>query len=465
LVRFGHDGWLGQLAHDVTFDSVELVARAAGVVMVRDYPDEARLVVAYDRRFLSDAFARVIARVLASIGINVWLIPMPVSTAVLSFAIQRVDAVGGIMVTGGSQPAGVNGVRLRGWDGGALPRWILNRVEDFVSHVSLIPRVGPTAEVIPFDPIEDYLSSVARRVPLKAIRQAGITIAIDSMWGTGSDLLPQLIDGDGSRSVEIRTAHNPLFPELSSPRPVGANLDRLSRIVRTGDAALGLAISADGCSLGVIDGRGVPVSPSMFNALLAWYLLMIERRSGALARSISSSNGIDRIAAAADVLIHEMPVGHTSACETLREQMPMLFGDDAGGIIMTEHLYERDAVLAGLFMIASVVRSGMELTEVMDEVRSVMGDREIQQSRIVLTGDQADVVRVRLSRQEWPVTIHDMRIREMYATDGVKFELESGAWLLIRYDELDGVLQVVAEADDADVALQLVQAGRQMVLM
>jgi phosphomannomutase len=210
---FGHDGWYGQLARRVTFESVGAIARAAGLMLVREYLEDARLVVGYDRRFLADAFAREIARDLASLGIETCLIPRPVPLPALSMTIRHVDAVGGIMITGGSQPAHTSGITLRGWDGGALPRWILTEIESAVSTSSTLHRIGPAASVIEFDPIEAYLEAVGRIVPLRAIKQSGITLAIDSLWGTAADLLPHLTDGEGSRSVEIRTAHNPLIPE------------------------------------------------------------------------------------------------------------------------------------------------------------------------------------------------------------------------------------------------------------
>lgn len=465
MVRFGHDGWFGQLARDMTFDSIESVARAAGVIMVRDYPDDARLVVGFDRRFLSDRFAHGIARELASLGIEVLLIPRPIPVPALSFAIGHVDAVGGIMVTGGTAPLDVNGIKLRGWDGGALPRWMLTQIEELSATSGPLSRVGPTARVTMLDPVADYLAAVGEQTPLRAIRGSGITVAVDSMWGTASQLIPLLTDGDGSRSVEIRSAHNPLFPELQSPGPQVQNLERLRRIVRTGDAALGLAIGADGCSVGLIDENGVPVSSSMLSSLIAWYLLFVKQETGAIARTIAASDGVDRIAEAAGVARHELPVGHTAVCEVLREQLPMLLVDDDGGVVLTDHLFERDAIMAALLVVSLMVQTRTSLSALVEEVRATTGNRTVERSQLTLTPEQIDLVRIRLAREEWPTVVSDLEVENLYVSDGVKLELEAGAWLLIRYDELDGVLQVAAESDVPEHAKQLVQAGRQMMLV
>jgi phosphomannomutase len=464
VVMFGHDGWYGQLARHVTFDSVGEIARAAGLMLVREYLEDARLVVGYDRRFLADAFAREIARDLASLGIEICLIPRPVPLPALSMTIRHVDAVGGIMVTGGSQPADISGIVLRGWDGGALPRWILNEIESSVSISSTPHRIGPTASVIAFDPIDAYLEAVGRIVPLRAIKQSGITLAIDSLWGTGAELVPRLTDGEGSRSVEIRTAHNPLFPELTCPHPTPDNLARLRRIVRSGDAALGVGISADGCALGLLDERGVPVSAGDLLSLIANYLLTARRRTGSIARTIASSSGVDRIVRPDGRLIHETPVGHTAVCEALREQSPLLHGDEFGGIIVPEHLLERDAVKAAMFVVSALVRTGMELSEMVEDIRADIGPRVIERTEVALTDVQRDLVQVRMTRDEWPDWIDEQRVVDMYMSDGIKFEFGDDTWLLIRYDEFDDSLHIVAEASNSEQARDLIQAGRSLIL-
>jgi phosphomannomutase len=465
LVRFGHDGWLGQLARDITFDSIEAVASAAGLVMVEDYADDARLVVGYDRRFLSDLFARAIARNLAALGVDIWLVPRPIALPILSYAIRRVDVVGGIMVTGGSNRADMNGLRLRGWDGAALPRWMLDRVESLSTNPAALQRIGPTGTIHELDPVDDYLDSISRFVSLSNIRSSGITVAIDAMWGAGSEMLPQLIDGDGSRSVEIRTAHNPLFPELGTPRPIPENLERLRRIVRNGDAAAGIAISADGSAVGLLDELGVPVGSGALSALIAWYLYYYKRWSGAMGRTIVSSTMIDLIAANAGERIHETPFGYTATSEALREQMPRLFGDENGGLIYSDHLLERDGLLTGLFIVEALVRTEMTLSEMLDEMRSITGIRRLERFTLPLTSEQSELVQSRLKRREWPNQIGELQVREVYQTDGVKFEVADDAWLVLRFDEIDGVLQIVAEAPEIEQARTLIQSGQDLMFV
>jgi phosphomannomutase len=431
--------------------------------MVRDFPDDLRLVVGYDRRFMSDVLAGEVSRDLASLGIQTYLIPRPVPPAALTFAIQRVDALGGIIITAGNEHPTFSGIKLRSWDGGALPRWMLNQIEEVSTSSASAMRVGPTAQAIQYDPMDDYLKSIETVAPLREIQESGITAVIDAHWGLGSELIPQLTDGAGSRSVEIRSAHNPLFPELHSLLPIVSNLDRVRRLVRTGDAALGLAISADATVLGLIDEHGIPVPSEMLGALIAWYLLLVRRQRGSVGRSISAPSAIDRIAEAANVPVHELPCGHTSACESVREHSPLLTVNEKGAISVSSHQFEPDALVAALLVMGCVVRSGKHLSEVVEEVRELCGDRQVERVRISLTPGQVDRVQAHLARQNWPDEIAGYRIDNVYVTDGTKFEFGEGSWLLLRYDELEAVLEIVAESETPGAASQLLGAGRQII--
>lgn len=463
MVRFGHDGWSGQLAGEVTVDSVTAVARAAGVTIVRDFPEDARLVVGYDRRFMADTFAGLIARELASLGIEIVLIPRPVPPAAITFAIQQMEAIGGIMVTAGNDHPTRSGIKLRSWDGAALPRWMLDTIEELTVASTTISRIGPTAHVYRHDPMESYLKSIESQVPVRSIRESGITAVIDSHWGVGSELIPWMTDGSGSRSVEIRSAHNPLFPELASLAPDMPNLDRLRRLVRTGDAALGLAISADATVLAALDEQGRPVPPQLLSSIVAWYLLNYTRQRGAVARSISASSSIDKIARSRNVPVHDLPVGRTEACEIIRETSPMLVVDQNGGIALSDHQNEPDAIVAALVLMATLVRTGSELSELVDEIREITGDRQLERTRVELTRDQSERVRSRLERQEWPDDIAGYPVQETYVLDGTRFELDPDAWVLIYHDAEESVLEIVAETTDSGRTAQILSAARQMV--
>ena len=114
-IKFGTDGWRAVIAEDFTFSNVERVAQAAADFW-RANPvsgTDQRVVVGYDRRFLSDHFGRCAAQVLAGNGFEVLLVPDPTPTPSVSYAVKARRAVGGVMITASHNPPIFNGFKLK----------------------------------------------------------------------------------------------------------------------------------------------------------------------------------------------------------------------------------------------------------------------------------------------------------------------------------------------------------------
>ncbi len=120
-IKFGTDGWRAVIAEDFTFANVARVAQATA-----DYWNanpvagtEKKVVIGYDRRFLSDGFARCAAEVFAGNGYIVTLTPEPTPTPSVSFAVKAQKAIGGVMLTASHNPPIFNGFKLKSHYGGS----------------------------------------------------------------------------------------------------------------------------------------------------------------------------------------------------------------------------------------------------------------------------------------------------------------------------------------------------------
>src|SRR5215469_9304692 len=96
-IKFGTDGWRAVIAEDFTFANVARVAQATADFWKSEIKNPQseifkflpRMVVGYDRRFLSDRFARITADVFTGNGFEVILTPEPTPTPCVSFAVKR----------------------------------------------------------------------------------------------------------------------------------------------------------------------------------------------------------------------------------------------------------------------------------------------------------------------------------------------------------------------------------------
>ena len=117
-IRFGTSGWRDIIADTFTFANVRLVTCAIAEHLAADGGPAPQVVVGYDTRFLSEAFAAEAAAVLAAHGIRVFLCDRDVPTPVVAYEVIRRGAAGGLTITASHNPPEYNGLKLSGPSGG-----------------------------------------------------------------------------------------------------------------------------------------------------------------------------------------------------------------------------------------------------------------------------------------------------------------------------------------------------------
>ena len=105
-IQFGTDGWRAVIADDFTFANVALVAQATADAFrqSRNITSSPRMIVGYDRRYLSDQFATLTAEILVGNGYFETLTDRPTPTPAISHAVKARGAVGGVMITASHNP-------------------------------------------------------------------------------------------------------------------------------------------------------------------------------------------------------------------------------------------------------------------------------------------------------------------------------------------------------------------------
>src|SRR5438552_11666608 len=135
-IKFGTDGWRAVIAEGFTFANVERVSQAAADYWAAN-PVPAtgkKVVIGYDRRFLSGQFGQCAAEVFAGNGFQVTLTPEPTPTPSVSFAVKAQRAIGGVMITASHNPPMFNGFKLKSDYGGSSESSTCQAVESFLDH-------------------------------------------------------------------------------------------------------------------------------------------------------------------------------------------------------------------------------------------------------------------------------------------------------------------------------------------
>jgi phosphomannomutase len=461
-IRFGTDGWRGIIADDCTVETVRCVGRAyAAFLHEQELGRRPRVVLGFDRRFASDLFAEALADELSLAGVDVLMCRQPVPTPVVSFVITQFGADGGLMVTASHNPPRYNGVKIKTAAGASAPPELCRALEERMAQGRVVPLAQPRGNVTEVRPLDAYLERLERIASVAAIRAAGFTVIADPLYGATAGLLPQLLNGDLTKCVEVNAAHNPLFPGISGPEPVEQNLGKLQRAVVDGQATLGLAFDGDGDRLGVVDERGVYVSAQHVFALLAYYLLELRGLRGAMVRSVNGSAMLDRLAQRYGVTVIETPNGFPYLAGAMQEHRAVIAGEESGGIAVALHLPERDGLLCGLLLLDLLRQRRSPLSQVLDELRGIVGDWTYRRLDLPLPPARRDVVRSRLQGVAGPARLANLAVVDESRLDGLKLYLENGAWVLIRPSGTEPLLRVHVEAPEPELVDRLLAEARQ----
>lgn len=258
-LAFGTAGLRGPLRAGPSGMNLATVIRAtAGLA---DYLAASRpgpgttVIVGRDARHGSEEFAHAAAEVLAGAGHNVVLLPRPLPTPVVAFAVRHLKALAGVQITASHNPAGDNGYKVYLADGAQL----ISPADRLIE--AAIGRVGPADEVprTPVEPagdqlLEAYLDAVCGLVDAPA---QPLRIALTPLHGVGGQTMLDALARVGHldvRVVESQFAPDPDFPtaEFPNPEEPGA-CDALLALAAEADADLAIALDpdADRCAVGI----------------------------------------------------------------------------------------------------------------------------------------------------------------------------------------------------------------------
>ena len=130
-IKFGTDGWRAVIAEGFTFANLDRVTQATADFWKANpiAGTEPRVIVGFDRRFLSDQFAARAAEILCANGFEVVLTTQPTPTPAVSFAVKAQRAVGGVMITASHNPPAFNGYKLKAHFGGSAEPGMCKAIE------------------------------------------------------------------------------------------------------------------------------------------------------------------------------------------------------------------------------------------------------------------------------------------------------------------------------------------------
>jgi alpha-D-glucose phosphate-specific phosphoglucomutase len=469
-IKFGTDGWRGVIAEDYTFDNVRRCAQGFASYILSLGKQGAWIVVGHDKRFASEHFAAACAEVLAGNGLRVWLTDGATPTPVIAYAVIDKRAAGAANITASHNPPADNGFKVRDQRGGAIDPDGLKQIENLIpDELSAVKRMAyKDAEaqglIKKFDAAVAYIAHLKDLIDLEPIKQAGLKVVVDTMWGNGAGWLPRLIGGGKTQIIEIHNIRNPSFPEMSRPEPIQPNVD--VGLAKTKEVGADVCIITDGDAdrLGIGDEHGNFINQLRVYGLLALYLLEARGQRGAIVKTLSTTSMLDKLGKVYGVPVHTTGIGFKFVAPKMIETDAMIGGEESGGYAFRGHCPERDGILAGLFILDMMVKLKKKPTELLDFLFSKVGAHYYDRIDTTFPAAERAAIQQRVLTAN-PATLAGMKVVSLDTTDGYKFFVEGGDWLLIRFSGTEPIMRFYTETTRQDKVQEILQAGLKLAGM
>jgi phosphomannomutase len=456
-LQFGTAGLRGELgAGPMRMNRSVVIRAAAGLAAYlkkngTPHGDEnaGLVVIGYDARHKSADFARDTAAVMTGAGLRAAVLPRPLPTPVLAFAIRHLGAVAGVEVTASHNPPRDNGYKVYLGDGSQIvpPADAEIAAEiDAITSLDAVPRPESGWQVLGDEVLEAYLARTDAVLAPGSPRTARTVYT--AMHGVGKDVLLAAFSRAGFPEPVLvieQAEPDPDFPTVAFPNPEepGA-MDLAFATARAAEPDLVIANDpdADRCAVAVKDGadwrmlRGDEVG-----ALLAAHLV---RRGvqGTLAESIVSSSLLGRIAGKAGLPHAETLTGFKwiSRVEGLRYG----YEEALGYCVDPDGVRDKDGITAALLVteLASRLKEeGRTLLDLLDDLAVEHGLHATDQLSVRVRDLSLIAGAMRRLREQPPAALAGLPVTRaedltrgtdtLPPTDGLRYTLD-GARVIVR---------------------------------
>jgi len=159
------------------------------------------------------------------------------------------------------------------------------------------------------------------------------------------------------------------------------------------------------------------------------------------------------------VPVYETGVGFKYIAPKMTETNAMIGGEESGGYAFRGNVPERDGILAGLFFLDMLCKTGQKPSELIQTVFTKLG-MQSHYDRIDKTypASERQAIFERVNAAQ-PATIGGLPLLRVNKTDGFKFELAGGSWLLVRFSGTEPLLRVYCETDRAEQVPLILRDG------
>ncbi len=463
-IKFGTDGWRAIIALEYTVDNVIRVTEGAAKWMRKN--KYTKVVVGHDCRFGGPMFAETTTRAFGAYGIKVLLAKDYVSTPMVSLGVLKTESDLGIVITASHNPPSYNGYKLKSAYGGPTIPVHIAEVEDQIPNKpkSDLPTIEEMEEngLLEYIDLEGmYIDHVKANFDLEAIRNSGIKLAYDAMYGAGKRAMMRLLPD----SVFIHCDDNPSF-KGQAPEPIHRNLQELSDLIKNDKTIdCGLANDGDADRIGMYDADGNFVDSHHLLLILLLYMTQHKKQTGKVVVSCSVTNKLRQMADLYGLEFIQTKIGFKHIAEIMTTTEVVVGGEESGGITVNGHIPERDGIWMGMLILEFMAKTGKSLKALIKDVYKIVGAFSFNRDDLHIKESQKQAI-VKQCKTNPYKAFGKYKVHRLETIDGFKFFLsaDENEWVMIRPSGTEPVLRVYAQAPNAKGVRSILDATKETIL-
>ncbi|UBM46776.1 phospho-sugar mutase [Bacillus velezensis] len=494
-LEFGTGGMRGEIGPGTNRMNIYTVRKASAglAAYIAKQGEDAKkrgVAIAYDSRHKSPEFAMEAAKTLASQGIQTYVFDELRPTPELSFAVRKLNAYAGIVVTASHNPPEYNGYKVYGDDGAQLPpkeadiviaevnaieNELTIQVEDEQSlkEKGLIKIIGEEID----KPYTEKLTSISVHPELSD--EVDVSVVFTPLHGTANKPVRRGLEALGYKNVTVvkeQELPDPDFSTVKSPNPEEhAAFEYAIKLGEEQNADILVATDPDADRLGIAvknsEGKYTVLTGNQTGALLLHYLLSEKKKQGTLpengvvmktivtselGRSVASSFGLDTI----DTLTGFKFIGEKIKEYEKTGQYTFQFGyEESYGYLIGDFARDKDAIQAALLAVevcAFYKKQGMSLYDALLSIfkeygyyreglksLTLKGKQGAEQISAILTSFRNDPPKQMAGKQITQAEDYSTGKRTVFAdhreedidlpkSNVLKYFLEDGSWFCLR---------------------------------
>ncbi len=465
-ITFGTGGWRSIIAEGFTKENVSILAQAISEEINKK--ETKKIVIGYDRRFLSDVASKWLTEVFCANDITVYLIDKASPTPLIMFAVDQLSTDFGLSVTASHNPALYNGVKIFTKGGRDATKEITDIFQNNINKISKIKTMEfedavNKGLVIYHNPQNAYIDTILNYVDTKAIRDANLSVIVDTMYGVSKTSLSIILNTVRCDVDVINERHDTLFGG-KLPSPESSTLRKLSDMVKENGNDLGIATDGDADRIGIIDENGRFIHPNLLLALIYKYQLSYRGLKGPAVRNLSTTHLLDKIAKDYQQEVIEVPVGFKNISEAMEKHGAIIGGESSGGLTVAGHIKGKDGIFAATILVEMVAVTNKSIGTLVNELYKEYGS--LYNDEVSLSFSNNDKVRInKILFEEKIIPDYDKEIEKVSYMDGLKIYFKDNSWISARFSGTEPLIRIFVESSSQEENDVILNKMRDLLLV